>query len=79
MAEGLSAADAQLGRLAAGLDWSSPDFALLPPHFAHGNGPTVEELRAIFPTYDNYPDSFRPVLPFLVASLVYVSSLPHCA
>ena len=42
------------------------------PHFT-GAPPTEAELRLVFPNYDQYPDSFLVVLPFLLASLVFVS------
>jgi hypothetical protein len=63
-------ADQFVGRCAVGLDINSPTFAQLPPHFAV----TVlndGEWRQFVPGYDNLPAEFRPVLPFLLASLVY--------
>ena len=71
--EGATGSDAQVGRIAAGLPVTDVAFATLPPHFVK-NPPTIEELRLIFPHYDYYPDSFRSALPFLLASLVFVSS-----
>lgn len=63
--------DQLCGRAATGLPLTDSDFAVLPPHFA---GPVVtpEEWDEILPGYATFfPGNFKPVLPFLVASLAY--------
>ena len=66
--------DQLAGRAATGLPITEPEFADLPPHFDLSQGPvlTVSEWEDILPGYSTYyPQSFRQVLPFLLASLVY--------
>lgn len=68
--------DQLCGRAATGLSLTSPDFAQLPPHFdiSAGNGPILseQEWQNILPGYATfYPISFRPVIPYLLASLAY--------
>ena len=71
--EGLTGADAHLGRIVAGLPLNHTDFSVLPPHFVR-NQPTPEELKIIFPQMETYDKQFLLVLPFLVASVVFVST-----
>lgn len=62
------------GRCATGLDITSKEFSLLPPHFCEGDGPilTQEQWHEFLPGYvDYYPESFRRVVPYLVAQLSY--------
>ncbi len=63
--------DQLCGRAATGLPLIDADFAILPPHFG---GPVVlaEEWDEILPGYSTFfPASFKPVLPYLVASLAH--------
>jgi hypothetical protein len=74
--------DQVVGRVACGLPFNDSDFSLLPPHFDRDDILNNEQWRDICPNYGNLPDSFRSVLPFLLASLVYhkdwlLSSLPR--
>lgn len=74
--DGLTSNDCHLGRIAAGLRMIDINFAVLPPHFVDVEAlPSAFELKAIFPAYDKYPDSFKVVCPYLVASLVFVSTV----
>lgn len=61
------------GRAAAGLDINTLEFGLLPPHFDPDEEIlSVADWESILPNYSSYyPHSFRSVLPFLLASLVY--------
>ncbi|KAH9183580.1 hypothetical protein AeNC1_014444 [Aphanomyces euteiches] len=68
-----SGGDQFVGRAAAGLNVNDIEFAHLPPHF---NGLTLsqDDLDTILPGYSSYyPESFRCVVPFLLASIVYHS------
>lgn len=65
--------DQVVGRAVSGLPINSIDFGTLPPHFL----PEDERLLAsigwenMLNGYANLPASFKPVVPFLIASLVY--------
>ncbi len=66
--------DQVCGRAASGLKITDPAFASLPPHFNLREGPvlSVDEWDAILPGYSTfYPNNFKPVLNYLLASLVY--------
>ena len=67
--------DQLCGRAATGLDITTPEFASLPPHFNNQNGAivlTVAEWNEILPGYSTfYPPQFRPVVSYLLASIVY--------
>ena len=66
--------DQLAGRAATGLPITEPEFADLPPHFDQSEGAvlSVDQWEEILPGYSTfYPQSFRQVLPFLLASLVY--------
>jgi hypothetical protein len=66
--------DQLCGRAATGLTMTSTEFARLPPHFNASGGSilTVEEWEDIVPGFTNYfPSHFRPVIPFLLASLIF--------
>jgi hypothetical protein len=65
--------DQVCGRAATGLPLTETAFANLPPHFLAGdNGISSEEWENILPGYSSfYPMSFREVIPYLLASLVY--------
>ena len=67
------------GRAATGLSITDLEFASLPPHFDLTNGDilTMAEWDLILPGYSNntiYPDKFRQVMPYLLASIVYHKS-----
>ena len=62
------------GRAAVGLNINSTDFGVLPPHFNLQNAPIFsdDEWTVILPGYREYiPPNFRPVLPYLVASVLF--------
>ena len=67
--------DQVCGRAATGLPLTDTSFANLPAHFLKAdNGVTTEEWERILPGYSTYyPLSFREVIPYLLASLVYHS------
>lgn len=66
--------DQLCGRAATGLPITDPEFADLPAHFdlSAGEVLSVAQWEDILPGYSSfYPQSFRQVLPFLLASLSY--------
>lgn len=65
--------DQVCGRAATGLPLTDTSFANLPAHFLTGdNGISTAEWENILPGYSAfYPMSFREVIPYLLASLVY--------
>jgi hypothetical protein len=66
--------DQLCGRAATGLPLTEASFADLPPHFDVSNGPVMSlaEWEDILPGYATfYPSSFRQVIPFLLASIVF--------
>jgi hypothetical protein len=66
--------DQLCGRAATGLPITEIAFADLPPHFDLSDGEilTVSQWEEILPGYSTYyPQSFRQVLPFLLASVVH--------
>lgn len=68
--------DQLCGRAATGLCLNERSFAALPPHFHFGENPnllTRELWDAIVPGYSLFPKSFRPVFPYLLASLCFHS------
>jgi len=60
--------DKYLGRIVAGLPHGSCDFGYLPPHFHPGFD---YEWSEVVPCYDLLPVTFKRVVPFLVASVVF--------
>lgn len=66
-----SGGDQYTGRVASGLPNTSVDFAVLPPHFEAGYTLTVEQWAQIHPNYSSFPDSFKQVALYLLASIVY--------
>lgn len=72
--------DQLCGRAATGLTMTDPSFACLPPHFDIQNTIIGEdEWETILPGFStNYPQSFLPVLPFLLASLCYHHEFLKC-
>ena len=66
--------DQLCGRAASGLNITNVEFSSLPPHFNTQNGSilAVDEWDNILPEYSTfYPAQFRPVITFLLASIVY--------
>lgn len=67
--------DQLCGRAATGLPLTSPKFSQLPAHFINkADEPilTESEWEDILPGYTSYyPKEFRPVIPYLLASLVH--------
>jgi hypothetical protein len=65
--------DQMCGRLLAGLEFTSINFAALPPHFPIETllmfTPTVWD--SIYPGYGSLPQTFKPVMTFLVASIIF--------
>ena len=75
--EGEGGSDQLCGRAASGLCLTEPEFATLPPHFDLSSGEvlTLAEWEHILPGYSTfYPQQFRQVLLFLLASLVHHKS-----
>ena len=66
-------ADQLCGRVAAGLDFNeSRKFAVLPPCFRNQEHIlTEDEWESIAPGYKSFPNGFKTVMPFLLASVVY--------
>ena len=64
--------DHYCGRSVAGLNVLSYDFAVLPPRFDPNlPSPTIDDYRTIIPGYDDYPPSFKGVIPYAVASSIH--------
>jgi hypothetical protein len=59
--------------MVSGLPFDSETFAVLPPHFPPEISSTMTESHwlQLLPCYNNFPDSFKRVVPFLYASLIY--------
>jgi hypothetical protein len=59
------------GRICSLLNMNNLSFADLPPSFTTDPLP-IEEWENIMPGYSTYfPDKFRPIFPFLLASLLH--------
>lgn len=66
--------DQLCGIAATGLTMTSTEFACLPPHFNASDGSvlTVAEWEDIVPGFSTYfPSHFRPVIPYLLASVIF--------
>jgi len=64
--------DHYCGRSVAGLNVLNYDFASLPPRFNPTlPSPTVEDYRVLISGYDNYPSSFKGVIPYLIAAAIH--------
>jgi len=61
------------GRVVSGLPNTSTQFSILPPHFVEGFNITRDDWVTILPSYEQFPHSFKQVVIYLLASLVY-----HC-
>lgn len=66
-------ADQLCGRMVCGLPYSDEEFGILPPHFSpqHLELMTSQFWGEIVDGYDNYPESFKTIFPFLLASLIH--------
>lgn len=64
--------DALVGRTVAQLKLDADEFDILPPHFSWETVNRFHEFgwEHILPGYKHYPDSFKRVIPYLLASLV---------
>jgi len=67
--------DQIVGRAASGLPITDLRFAVLPPHFSNEDLEILNSIgwHSILPGYNNYPSSFKRIVPFLLASLVHHS------
>ena len=68
-----SGGDQLVGRAVSGLPVNESSFAILPPHFSPS---TIQEISEygwnnILADYESYPECFRNVVPYLLASLLY--------
>jgi hypothetical protein len=61
--------DQLAGRVLAGLPITDSCFGILPPHFKSMD--LEFSWNELLPGYENYPESFKTCLPFLLASIVY--------
>lgn len=66
-------ADQLCGRMVCGLPYCDEEFGILPPHFSpeHLDLMTSQYWGQIVDGYDNYPESFKTIFPFLLASLIH--------
>jgi hypothetical protein len=62
--------DGTMGRLLAGLEFASPEFNVAPPHFSDEDTAKIP-FKDIVAHYDSYSATFKTVLPFLLASIVF--------
>ena len=62
--------DAIMGRILSNLPFGTKEFESQMPHFEEAVSAALP-MQKLFAGYDKYPPSFRVVMPFLVASLVY--------
>ena len=62
-------------RALSGLPMNDSRMAALPPHFSSSDFDLLGEIGwdQVVPYYDQYPASFKTVLPYLIASVVYQS------
>ena len=65
--------DQLIGRAVSGLPINDSGFSMLPPHFSEEDTLLLHNLgwENILSGYNNYPSSFKRVVPFLFASIVY--------
>jgi hypothetical protein len=65
--------DQIVGRAAVGLPITDLRFVVLPPHFSIDDLQIVNAIGwdSILPGFNNYPSSFKRIVPYLLASLVY--------
>lgn len=66
--------DCFCGRVLSGITLLNENFAILPPHF-HPDALTIIETQIgwnnILDGYNNYPASFKRIIPYMLATLVY--------
>ena len=62
--------DGTMGRLLAGLEFASPEFNIAPPHFSDEDTAKIP-FKDIVAHYDSYSATFKTVIPFLLASIVF--------
>jgi hypothetical protein len=63
--------DQLTGRVACGLPNTDCSFATLPPHFDSSFDQSIIDWTMILPSYNKYPNTFKQVVPYLLASIVY--------
>lgn len=65
--------DRKVARIAALLEEGSPDFACIPPRFnLHDvEFQSVIKWNLILPRYEDYPNTFKIAIPYLIAMAVY--------
>ena len=65
--------DQLIGRAVSGLPLNDSGFSILPPHFSEEDSLLLHNLgwENVLSGYNNYPSSFKRVIPFLFASIVY--------
>ena len=70
---GGAAGDQRVGRVVCGNPTTSIRFAALPPRFRSEDMEELVQagLSTVFPHYDELPETFKGVVPYLVASVVY--------
>jgi hypothetical protein len=60
------------GRVVSGLPYTDIQFGLLPPHFDHSVFNNIMlDWELILPGYKYYPNTFKQVIPYLLASIVH--------
>jgi hypothetical protein len=61
-----------VGRAASGLPLTDKMFAALPPHFLPAEPLLKDSMyEDILPGFKDFPESFKSVLPYLLASLIH--------
>ena len=71
MGMGDTSGDCQAGRMAAGLNLNETSFASLPCRFRLGKEPSYDDMKIIVMGYDNYPENFKQVIKYAIASVVH--------
>ena len=65
--------DRTVGRCSAGLDFHGAEMGVLPARFSLEIAElTDEDWMNIVPNYASYPDSFKVVIPFLIAGKLWI-------
>lgn len=65
--------DQLVGRAVSGLSVNKKEFAVLPPHFDDDDLAILDDIgwEEILEDYTWYPDCFKRIIPYLLASLLY--------
>ena len=65
--------DQVVGRAVSGLPTTTVEFSTLAPHFSSEDATTLNSIgwENIIPNFDQYPEGFRYIFPFLVASIIH--------